>query len=581
MVARLARGVTFEAAQARVKVIARTLEEQHAELRQQGMAIQPAQEWIVGDARLPLLVLLAAVLALLALTVANIANLLLARASAREREMSIRAAIGAGRGRLIRLLLLESVTLSLAGGVLGTIVAAWALEGLVGLVADVLPRASEVSLDRQVLLFTAALATISGLLFGLAPAAQSSRPDLQSTLRDSARVATPRGQRVRKALVVAQVALALVMLVSATLIVRSFSGLRQADLGFDPEGIATGRVALAGAGYRTREQILAFLRQLDERLPAVPGAARAAFTSVLPLAAGGDSDMDFLIVGKPDLLEDGRGRASWYRSVSAGYFGTMGMRMARGRGMAANAPEVVVNEAFARRFWAGEDAMGQQILLERNGTPLTVVGIAADAKTRGPRSDTRHEMFLPYQFMPEGSYSIVVKARDGVDPAGLIPSVRALLASIDRRLPLSEPATLRELHAEALAQPRLLATLLGAFAVSALFLALLGIYGVVAYAAGHRTTEIGVRLALGATPRQVVSLVVGDGLKLGLVGVALGIGGGLAVTAMLGTLLYGVAPHDPVTYAVAGAVIAGTAALGSWLPARRASRIAPTDALRG
>ncbi|RPJ64336.1 MAG: FtsX-like permease family protein, partial [Acidobacteria bacterium] len=537
--------------------------------------------WIVGDARLPLLVLMAAVLALLALTVANIANLLLARASAREREMSIRAAIGASRGRLMRLLLLESLTLSLAGGVLGAIFAAWALDGLVSLVSDVLPRAGEVALDRQVLLFTAALATVAGLLFGLAPAAQSSRPDLQSPLRDSVRVGSAGGQRARKTLVVAQVALALVMLVSAALIVRSFAGLRQANLGFDPEGVATGRVALAGAGYRTEGQVLAFLRQLEDRLPALPGVASAAFTSILPLDAGGDSDMSFLVVGKPELQENGRPRVSWYRSVSAGYFHTMGMRMTRGRGIAANAPEAVVNEAFARRFWPGEDALGQQVLLSRKGAPLTVVGIVADARTRGPRNETVTEMFLPYQFMAEGGYSIVLRAKGGVDPASLIPSLRALLASIDRRLPLSASATLPELHAEALAQPRLLATLLGAFAVSALFLALLGIYGVVAYAVGHRTTEIGVRLALGATPGQVVRLVVGDGVKLGLAGLALGVAGGLAVTAGLGTLLYGVAPHDPVTYAAAAAVIFGAAALGSWLPARRASRISPTEALRG
>ena len=495
--------------------------------------------------------------------------------------MSIRAAIGASRGRLMRLLLIESVALSLAGGVLGTIFASWALDALVGLVSDVLPRAAAVSLDRQVLLFTAALAALTGVLFGLAPAAQSSRPDLQSPLRDSVRVGSPRGQRVRKALVVAQVALALVMLVSATLIVRSFSGLRQADLGFEPEGVTTGRVALAGAGYRNRAEVLGFLRQLEERLPAVPGAASAAFTSVLPLAAGGDSDMSFLIAGKPELEENGRPRVSWYRSVSAGYFATMGMRMARGRAMAPNAAEAVVNEAFVRRFWPNENAIGGQIVLERNGPPLTVVGIVADARTRGPRSETRNEMFLPYQFMAEGGYSIVLRAKGGIEPSSLVPSLRALLASIDRRLPLSAPATMRELQADALAQPRLLATLLGAFAVSALFLALLGIYGVVAYSVGHRTTEIGVRLALGATPRQVVSLVVGDGVKLGLAGLVLGVAGGLAVTAMFGTLLYGVAPHDPLTYGAAAAVIFGTAALGSWLPARRASRIPPTEALRG
>ena len=581
VVARLAPGVTLEAARARMKVVAPALEAQHPELRQQGINLQAAQEWIVGETRLPLLVLMAAVLALLALTVANIANLLLARASTREREMAIRAAIGASRGRLMRLLLLESVTLSVVGGVVGTAFAAWALDGLVKLVADVLPRTNEVSLDPQALLFAAGLATVTGVLFGLAPAAQSSRPDLHGPLRDSARISSPRGQHVRKALVVAQVALALVMLVSATLLLRSFTGLRQADLGFDPEGVLAGRVSLSGAGYRTPSEVLAFLRRLEERLPGIPGAVSTAFTSILPLDAGGDTDTSFLVAGKPEVQEDGRPRVSWYRSVSAGYFRTMGMRMARGRGIAPNAPEAVVNEAFARRFFSGENPLGQQILLEKEGTPLTIVGVVRDARTRGPRAEARNEMFLPYQFMPEGGYSIVLRTRADADPASLVPSLRGLVASIDGRLPLSTASTLRELQAEALAQPRLLATLLGAFALSALLLALLGIYGVVAYTVGHRTTEIGVRLALGATRQQVVRLVVGDGVKLGLIGLALGIGGGLAVTTTLAALLYGVAPHDLATYAGAAAIIFVAAALASWLPARRASRIPPTEALRG
>ncbi|MDQ3070475.1 MAG: ABC transporter permease [Acidobacteriota bacterium] len=576
VVGRLAGDITFEGAQGRLTTIARTLEAQEHELRQQGIRIQPAQEWIVGDARTPLLVLLSAVCTLLLLTVANVANLLLARASARDREMSIRAAIGASRGDLVRLLILESLVLSAAGGLLGAIFAAWGLDALLTLSADFLPRAGEVALDGRVLAFTAALSAVTGLLFGLVPAAQSSRPDLQTPLRESGRSTSRKGQMARSSLVIAQVALALVMLVSAGLIVRSFSGLSSADLGFNPDGVATGRVALGGAGYRTAPQVTAFLKQLEERLPSLPGAASTAFTSVLPLSPGGDSDTGFTIAGQPNLLPNGRPRVSWYRSVSTSYFETIGMRMAHGRAPRPAAPEMVVNESFARHFFSGADPIGQQIVADT--PPLTIVGVVADAKTRGPRSDTRNEMFIPYQFMPEGGYAIVVRAHG--DAAAIIPSLRALVTSIEPRLPLTRPTTMRALQADALAQPRLLATLLGAFASAALLLALLGIYGVIAFAVGQRTTEMGIRLALGATPRQVVGLVLGNGLKLGAIGLALGLAGGLAAAKGIGTLLFGIAPRDPATFAAAGALILATVVLGSWLPARRASRIAPTEALR-
>ena len=581
VVGRLAPGADRDGAQTALSGAFAARQQEEPALRQAAVYLQPAQAWIVGDARLPLLVLMASVLTLLALTVANIANLLLARASAREREFSVRAAIGASRGRLIRLMILESLALSLLGGVAGVLAGAWMLQGLLALVSDVLPRAADVGLDGRAIAFTALVAAAAGLLFGLAPALQSSRPDLQSPLRESGRATSRKGHLARKGLVVAQIALALVILASAGLIVRSFSGLRQADLGFEPGGVAVGTVALAGSGYRGAAEVLAFLRQLEERLPSVPGAAQTGFTSVLPLSPGGDSDVSFSIAGKPDRLEDGRRRVSWYRSVTSSYFDAIGMRMARGRAMAPGAPEAVVNESFARRFFDSQDAgaaLGQQLVLR--DTPLTIVGIAADAKTRGPRSASRNEMFLPYQFMPEGTYAVVVRAREGLDAATLIPSMRALVSSIDARVPLARPSTLVALHGETLAPARLLATLLGAFATAALLLALLGIYGVIAFAVGQRTSEMGIRLALGATPGGIVRLVLADGLKLSAMGVGLGVAGALAASGALGSLLYGIEPRDPLTLTAAVAAIVLTAAFGSWLPARRASKTAPTDALR-
>ncbi|MDQ3170172.1 MAG: ABC transporter permease [Acidobacteriota bacterium] len=577
VIARLAPDTAFDGAQSTLRAMAPTM-------RQDQMAnppsifVQRAQEWIVGDARLPLLVLMAAVLTLLALTVANIANLVLARASAREREFSVRAAIGASRGRLVRLMILESVTLSIIGGLVGVLVGAWALSGLVTLVSDFLPRAAEVRLDGRALAFTALVAAVAGVLFGLAPSLQFSRPDLQSPLRESRGTTSRRGQLARKGLVVAQIALALVILASAGLIVRSFSGMRQADLGFEPNGVAVGTVALAGSGYRTNDQVLAFLRQMEERLPAVAGVENAAFTSILPLAAGGDSDTSFTIVGQPARLPNGRGRVSWYRSVSAGYFDAIGMHMARGRAIARGAREAVVNETFAKQFFPGTDAVGQQLVVEEQ--TLTIVGIAADAKTRGPRNATRNEMFLPYEYLPEPTYALVARARAGLDPLTLLPSMRALVSEIDPKVPLARPSTMDELHGDALAQPRLLAVLLAAFAGAALLLALLGIYGVIAYAVGQRTSEMGIRLALGATPREIVRLVLADGVKLSAMGVVLGIAGAVAASGAIGTLLYGIEPRDPLTFAGAIGVIAVTALFGSWLPARRASRTAPTEALR-
>ncbi|MEX2270090.1 MAG: FtsX-like permease family protein, partial [Vicinamibacterales bacterium] len=360
------------------------------------------------------------------------------------------------------------------------------------------------------------------------------------------------------------------------LIVRSFAGLQRADLGFNPANVAIGRVALGGAGYRTGDEVRAFLRRLEERLPSLPGAVSTGFTSVLPLSPGGDSDINFTIVGKPARLENGRIRVSWYRSVSASYFETMQMRMAKGRPIHPGAQEIVVNESFARRFLPNEDPIGRQIVSD--GPPLTIVGIVADARTRGPRTDTRNEMFFPYQFMPEGGYTIVVRTHG--DAAAILPTLRTLVTSIEPRLPLTRPETMELLHRDVLGQPRLLAMLLGAFAGAALLLALLGIYGVIAYAVGHRTTEMGIRLALGATPRQVVGLVLGDGLKLGAIGLALGVAGALVSARSIGALLYGVAPRDPVTFVAAAAAIMATAALGTWIPARRASRIEPTEALR-
>jgi predicted permease len=580
-VARLAPGVAFEAAQAEATELAKRLEAAYPQYNEKtGFNLTPLHDRVVGDIRPGLLALLGAVAFVLLIACANIANLLLARGSARGRELAVRAALGAGRARVVRQLLTESLLLAAMGGTAGLLLGAWAVDALVAIAPAGAPRVEEIGLDASVLGFSALLTFATGVLFGLVPALQASRPDVTIGLKDAARGSSgSSGRGLRRALIVVEVALALMLLTGGSLLLQTFVKLQSADLGFDPENVLVGYVSPPRTAYDSMDKHRVFYTQVLEKAAAIPGVDKAALASVLPLS--GDSDTSFSIEGRPAAASQSEVPVTWYRLVSAGYFDTMGMTLRRGRSFAEGepAPSVIVNETFVRSYFRDEDALGRRIRMGGDPNPwFTIVGIVADAKIRGARESTRVETFVPYWQFTEPGMNVVLK---GPRAALLAAPLRQAVASIDRNVPVSGITTLSEMVGDSIDQPRFFATLAAAFSLLALTLAALGIYGVMAYAVTQRTTEIGVRMALGATPREVFGLVIGDGLRMSAAGVVLGLAGSLLVARSLATLLFGVAPHDPWTFAATAAVLLAAAALASYVPARRATRVDPMVALRG
>lgn len=580
-VSRLAPGVAFEAAQAEATELAKRLEAAYPQFNEKtGFNLTPLHDRVVGDIRPGLVALLGAVAFVLLIACANIANLLLARGSARRRELAVRAALGAGRARVVRQLLTESLLLAAMGGTAGLLLGAWAVDALVAIAPAGAPRVEEIGLDASVLGFSALLTLATGVLFGLVPALQASRPDVTIGLKDAARGSSgSSGRGLRRALIVVEVALALMLLTGGSLLLQTFVKLQSADLGFDPENVLVGYVSPPRTAYDSMDKHRVFYTQVLEKAAAIPGVDKAALASVLPLS--GDSDTSFSIEGRPAAASQSEVPVTWYRLVSAGYFDTMGMTLRRGRSFAEGepAPSVIVNETFVRSYFRDEDALGRRIRIGGDPNPwFTIVGIVADAKIRGARESTRVETFVPYWQFTEPGMNVVLK---GPRAALLAAPLRQAVASIDRNVPVSGITTLSEMVGDSIDQPRFFATLAAAFSLLALTLAALGIYGVMAYAVTQRTTEIGVRMALGATPREVFGLVIGDGLRMSAAGVVLGLAGSLLVARSLATLLFGVAPHDPWTFAATAAVLLAAAALASYVPARRATRVDPMVALRG
>jgi putative ABC transport system permease protein len=581
VVARLADGVTLPAAQAAATDLARRIEQQHPEFNERtGFALQPLHERVTGEIRPALLALAGAVAFVLLIACANIANLLLARASHRARELAVRAAMGAGRGRIVRQLVTESLVLAALGGVAGLVVGAWAVDALVALAPSNAPRLGEVALDRSVLLFTAVITVAAGILFGLAPAVQHARPDTSHLLKEGGRgMAGSGGSRFRQALVAAEVALALVLLTGGALLIQTFARLQSADLGFRTEGVLTGTVVPPRASYETGERMTALYDRILERAQSIPGVRQAAISSVLPLSPG-DSDMSFQIVGRPAPQLPSDTPVTWYRLVSAGYFDAIGMRLVGGRSFEDReaARSVVVNESFVRRYFADEDPLGRQVRFGPPDRPaFTIVGVVADVKARGAREDARVETFIPYWQQPEGGTNIVLV---GSNPAGLAAPLRQAVTSVDPNLPVIGMQTMDEALGESVSQPRFLAALSGGFAILALGLAAIGIYGVMAYAVAQRTGEIGVRMALGANRADVFRLVVGDGLKIAAAGVVAGVAGALITGRWLTSMLFGVTPADPVALVGTVVVLATVAVAASALPAWRAARVDPMAAVR-
>ena len=546
---------------------------------------------IVGDVRQSLFVLLGAVAFVLLIACVDVANLLLVRASTRSREMAVRAALGASRWQVARQLLAEGVILAAAGAALGLLLAVWGVRLLKAAAPPDLPRLDEVGVDGSVLAFTALVSAATALVFGLVPAVQASRVELQEAMRAGTRGAGQGGRsvRLRSVLVVAQVALALVLLVGAGLLLESLARLRGVSPGFDPSPLVAIQVEPPAQRYNTPEKLTSLYDRLEEALASLPGVERVAFINHLPLS-GGAVTTPVRAEGHPTGV--GSEEIALFRTVDAPYFATLGQQVVRGRGftrvdMSAASAVVVVNQTLARQYWGDADPIGRRITVFKQvggsadyNAPLDaqVVGVVKDVALRDLGDPAIAEVYVPLPVNPWRWGWLIVRASR--DPVALVEPVRRAVVAVDRDISVVRALPARRLLADTLAERRFSATLLAAFAASALALAAVGVYGVVSYGVTQRTREIGVRTALGAQRRDVVTLVVRGGAKLALAGVALGLALAVAATRVLESMVYGVGVRDATTFAAGALLLAGVALAASYLPARRAARVDPVVALR-
>jgi putative ABC transport system permease protein len=547
---------------------------------------EPLKEFITGNLRPVLLVLLAAVAFVLLIATANVANLLLARASTREREMAIRAALGASRFRLLRQLLTESVLLAAAGGALGLLVASYGVDLLLKLEPGNLPRMNEVGIDKGVLLFTSGVSLLSGLLFGLAPAMQVSRTHLNESLKEGGRTSTEtRGRkRLRALLVVSQTALALVLLAGAGLMVKSFVRLQQVKPGFNPEGLLTAQLSPTPSRYGDDSKKVAFHRELLDRVRSLPGLQSAATSSDVPPQNVSDVDV-FEVAGQPVPPDQNRPLAERI-ILSTDYFRAMGIPLLSGRDFErtddSNAPQVViVNKTLAERYFPGTDAVGGRIHFgnfEPDTPWITIVGVVGDVKNNGLSVNQAPTIYQAYEQGP--AVPICLFVRSSSNPEMLTAGLREVVQAIDKELPVTNIKTGDQLLYDAVGQPRFHTLLIAIFAGLALLLAAVGIYGVISYSVAQRTHEIGVRLAVGARPRDVLVLVLRQGMLLTVTGTAIGIGVAFALTRLLSSLLFQVSATDPLTFGGVAAILLVVAFLACWIPARRATKVDPMIALR-
>ncbi len=588
VLARLAPGVSITGAREEVDTIAARLAKQYPEHDEGvGGTVTSLHEATVGDSRLALVVLLGAVGLVLAVACVNVANLLVARISGRESELAVRTALGAGRGRIVRQLFTESLLLAVLGGALGVPLAGAIVDALLALQPEGVPRLAEVRLDGGVLAFAAALSVLTSVVFGVLPALRISRRAESLALRQAGRGILGRARTgLRGGLVVGQVALAMLLVAGSGLLLRSFTLLRQVDPGFDARSVLSFRLALPDSAYADDQALLGFHRGLEEKLRALPGVREVGAVSGLPLASG-PFIISFTVDGRP-AEPPSQQPVLQVAVASVGYLKAMGIDLVRGRGFEAGdderAPQVVLlSEAAVRKHFADEDPIGRTIRLglgrgrgRRAGGQ--VVGVVRDVKHHGLAQASPPEIYVPYAQFPVQSTALVVKS--DVPPRSLAAAAEAVVHELDPQLPVARIATLEEVVARSVSQPRFYTLLLSSFAAAGLFLAALGLFGVMSSAVAERTRELAVRMALGARQQELRRMVLREALVLGGLGLALGLAGTLAVSRVLETLLYSVSPHDPATLAGVCLLLLATTLVAGYLPARRATRVDPVVALR-
>jgi putative ABC transport system permease protein len=589
VIGRLKPGVAIAEAQVEMETIALRLEQQYPDTNTgDRVTLASMQEHLVGDVKLALMVLLGAVGLVLLIACANVANLMLVRASGRQREIAIRTALGARRGRIIQQLLTESMLMALIGGGLGLLLALWGTDLLISVSPGALPRLRDISLDGSVLAFTLLTSLITGAVFGLAPALQASKPDLNESLKEGSRgTGSLRGARVRNALVVIEMALSLVLLVGAGLLINSFLRLANTDPGFKAEGVLSMRLSLSGDKYQEPEQQAAFYKQLLNRVETLPGVDSAGAIEVAPIFSRG-AFYSFIVEGVAQpSAEQRRENSSGFHSISPNYFNAMGTTFLAGRQFneadtADSAGVVIINQTMADRFWPGESPVGKRISYGVNddNSPawVEIVGVVGDVRHVGLDAEAAPEAYMPY---PQAPYRFMtVMIRTTADPASLAGAVRSQVQAIDPQQPVYDFKPMKEVIADSLAKRRLNMLLIGIFATVALVLAAIGIYGVMSYSVTERTREIGIRVALGARMGDVVRLVVRQGMTLALIGIAAGLVAALLLTRLIESLLYKVSATDPVTFVAITLLLAAVAFVACYIPAWRATKVDPMVALR-
>jgi putative ABC transport system permease protein len=581
VIARLTSGYSIKQAQSELDTIYRQLELQYPEYNKGFSAgVVSLYEELVGKTRLPMIILLGAVGCVLLIGCANVANLLLARDAARQKEIAVRLALGASRWRLMQQLLTESVLLALLGGGAGLLLAFTSLDALLAISPLDLPRLATVKVDRAAIVFTFALSTLTGVVFGVIPALQASKLDLNQALKESSRSATEsrRRHRLRGVLVVAEVALSLVLLIGAGLLIKSFWRLTRVDAGLNTRNVLTAGLSLPPYKYPDTNRQRAFYQQALERIRQVPGVEHAALTYFLPFS---NFAIDwFTIEGQPEVAEENRPQAR-FGFISEDYFRTMGIAMMKGRDFNERdtpdaPPVVIINPAAARQFWPNEDPIGKRIKALRQ--VREIIGVSGEVKQAGLDKPSDPEIFLPYQQAPFLYLQLAVRTTD--DPMKMVAAIRHEVQAIDQDLPLTGIKTMDQYLSESIANPRFQSRVLSLFAAIALLLAAVGLYGVMSYSVAQRTHEIGVRMALGARSSDVLKLVVGKGLRLTLIGIAIGLVVAVALTRLLASLLFGVSTTDPATFVIIALLLISVALLACYLPARRATKVDPMVALR-